>query len=187
MSREFDQHRHAIRRDIEAIVGSLAQPRDALVASVDPANHSVRVRIMPEDVLSGWIPDASAMSAGGGYGIVAPPSVGDQVHVVFAHGDQDHPRIVGRIFSVQDLPPVSPATGKAVQPREFAVFCPGAWLHFSGGVIHAEATSIQFKGDVFVDGKITSTGDQVAGTVSQQHHTHGGVKAGGDHTAQPDQ
>ena len=147
----IDHLRNALRRDTESIVASIAQPRYATVASVDPAAHAIRVTIQPEGVLSGWIPDASAVSAGGGFGIVSPPSVGDQVLVVHAHGDADHPVVVGRVFSSVDVPPTSPITNKAVQPGEVGVFLPGgAFLHATGGQWH-------IKGDLIVDGNVSST------------------------------
>jgi hypothetical protein len=73
---------NVIRRDLEAIVGQQAQPRFAVVAGTDETTHSVRVLVQPEGVLSGWIPDASAVMATGGFGIVAPLRVGDQVKVL---------------------------------------------------------------------------------------------------------
>lgn len=160
--------RHAIRRDTEAMVGSLAMPRDAIVSNVDPARHMVRVTLQPEGVLSGWIPDASAMSGGGGFGVIAPCAIGDQVHVSFAHGDADNGRIIGRIFSTMDMPPTSPkdtGTGKPVQPREWAVFCPGAFIHMSGGTVYVQASELRLKGNLVVDGDISST----TGDVSDKH------------------
>lgn len=151
--------RNAIRRDTEQIVASLAQPRFATVTSVDPNTHSVRVTIQPEATLSGWIPDASAVSAGGGFGIVAPLGMGDQVLVVHPHGDTDHPVVVGRLFSSIDMPPVSSVTGKPVQPGEFGVFLPdGTFLHATGGAWN-------IKGNLVVDGDVTST----TGDVSDRH------------------
>lgn len=149
----FEHLRNAIRRDTEAVVASIAQPRYATVSSVDPAAHSIRVTLQPEGVLSGWIPDASAVSAGGGFGIVSPPNVGDQVLVVHAHGDADHPVVVGRVFSSVDVPPTSPITGKAVQPGEVGIFLPG------GAYIHGTSGKWHIKGDLFVDGNVTSTKD----------------------------
>ena len=146
--------RNALRRDAEALVASIAQPRYATVASVDPATHSVRVMIQPDGVLSGWIPDGQAFASGGqGAIIVAPPAVGDQVAVDFPHGDADHPRITGRLFSSVDAPPVSPVTGKPVQPGEVGIFQPGsAFIHGTGGRWF-------IGGDLVVTGTITSTGD----------------------------
>ena len=37
-----------------------AQPRLAVVQSVDPASFTVRVTVQPEGVLTGWLPVTSA-------------------------------------------------------------------------------------------------------------------------------
>ncbi len=193
----MDAFRNAIRRDTAAMVGSVAQPRFATVESVDASTHSVRLTLQPEGVLTGWVPDASAFATGGGYGMVFPLSVGDQVKVVHANGDADNPVIVGRLFSTVDMPPVSQATGKPVQSGEFGVFTDGAWLHMSGGVIYAQATKLVFTGDVDVTGNMTITGtltvsgiiksltDVLAMAISLLRHLHGGVKSGGNLTSTP--
>jgi phage baseplate assembly protein gpV len=214
MSREMNIMRHAIRRDAESIAASLATPRFATVESVDPDNHALRLNIQPEGILTGWVPDGACFATGGGFGCVFPPSVGDQLVVVFPHGDADQPVVVGRTYSAVDRPPVSPATGKAVQPGEFAVFTDGAWIHITGGSIHAQATQFLFKGDMILDGNLTVTGDQnIEGTkdgstgalrtkgeildLAGSHgslddlrtvhndHLHGGVQEGGADTSTP--
>ena len=181
----MDALRNAIARDTQAMISSVAQPRHALVEAVDPHTHSVRLRLQPEDVVTGWVPDASAFATGNGYGVVCPLAPGDQVIVLHAHGDADSPVVVGRLFSTVDLPPNSPATGKPVGSREFAVFTDGAYLHIAGGVIHGSASKFVLKGDVELDGKFTATGDVVAGTVSLQQHKHQNVKSGGDLSGVP--
>ncbi|MBR0643982.1 phage baseplate assembly protein V [Plastoroseomonas hellenica] len=71
----------------------------------------------------------------------------------------------------------------------------------AGGVVEVHAASqillraprvvieapdgVQITGDVTVEGTITSTGDQTAGGVSQQHHRHGGVEPGGGNSGEP--
>jgi phage baseplate assembly protein gpV len=42
-----------------------------------------------------------------------------------------------------------------------------------------------FNGDIQVNGKINTTGDVVAGTVSLKTHKHGGVASGGSQTGTP--
>ena len=144
----------AIMQRVAAHVGSVAQPRLATVSAFDPTQHAVRVTIQPEGTLSGWIP-LGAAAVGNGVGIVAPPSLNDQVLVVHQEGDSEHPHVVGRLFSHVAMPPVSPATGKPVQPGEVGVFTPGAWLHISGGTVYGSATSWQLSGDVVVEGDVS--------------------------------
>lgn len=63
----------------------------------------------------------------------------------------------------------------------------------SGGAATVQAPSVTvdsptttLTGDLQVDGSIHSDGDTVAGSVSLQHHTHGGVRGGPDHSGPPD-
>ena len=179
----MDRLLSALRRHSSDLDARNAQPRCALVTSVDADSHTCRVTIQPEGVLSGWIP-VPAMGVGG-VAIVSPPSVGDQVFVNFQEGDHEHPIVVGRLFSAADLPPTSSATGRSVQSGELGIFADGAWIHIAGGVVHAQASKFQIKGDVELDGKLTATGDIIAGTVSLQQHVQTGVKAGQDISGPP--
>lgn len=54
-----------------------------------------------------------------------------------------------------------------------------------GGRVNITTALLTVNGDVQVNGSITSTGDQVAGGISQTGHTHGGVESGGSKTGGP--
>jgi phage baseplate assembly protein gpV len=196
----MNKFRALIRRDIEAAIATVAQPRFATISSVDPANHAVRVLVQPEGIMSAWIPDSSAVMASGGFGVVAPCGVGDQVKVIFSHGDSDHPVVVGRVFSTVDMPPTSPVTGKAVQPGEFGVFTRGgAWTHYPvDGSVHTNAPqgmfivgntkiigNLEVTLDATIDGDLSiegiadgSTGGIVAkGNITDLAGSHGTLEA----------
>lgn len=166
------------------------QPRLATVSSVDPDTHSVRVELEPEGVLSPWMPIGAA-AVGDGIGIVAPPSPGDQVLVAPQEGSSDHLVVVARLFSTRAAPPVSPVTGKTIQPKEVGIFAPGVVFHITGGKVHVHASEIaiigdvKIRGDVAVEGDITATKDVTAGPVSLRHHQHTGVRGGGDISGPP--
>ena len=150
--------------------GALGQPRHALVTSVDPTSHSVKVSIQPEGLESGWIPDA-AVSAGG-LRIACPAEIGTQVLVVPVEGDAEHPVVVARLFDVSIAPPMSPATGKPVQAGEIGVFLDGGcYMHLAGG-------SVFLGGKIVVDGSIQVSGDVVAAGISLTGHVHQGVQPG---------
>lgn len=179
--------RHASHMDSRA-----AHPRCALVTSVDADGHTVRVTIQPEGVLSGWIP-VPAVGVGG-VSIVSPPSVGDQVVVVFQEGDHEHPLVMGRLFSSVDKPPTSPISGKAIGADELGIFGGGgAFLHLTGDGIWHFKGPVKIDGDVEITGKLTTTGiiksleDVVAKVVSLFSHTHSGVKSGGGSSGGPNQ
>jgi phage baseplate assembly protein gpV len=183
--------RNAIMRDTEALIATIAQPRDGIVTDVDPKTNEVRVKIMPEGVQTGWIPDCTAMSASGGYGVMSPTDVGDQVHLSFAYGDSDQPRVIGRVNSNADLPSVMTATGKPTQSKEWSVSMPGASIHVSGGKLYINCTSLELTGDLNMTGNITvtgtihATGDIVSDNISLKQHVHNGVQSGSNNTGQP--
>ena len=52
-------------------------------------------------------------------------------------------------------------------------------------VLVVKAGGVQITGDLTVSGKITATGDVVAGSVSVQQHLHGGVQSGAAKTSMP--
>ena len=93
---DFEDIMQAVMRRVERVVGSVAHDRHATVESVNPNNHSVKVRIQPEGILTGWIPCGSV--AVGNASMVCPPSPGDQVVVSPAEGDGDSWRV--RPFSL---------------------------------------------------------------------------------------
>ena len=112
-----------------------AQPRFGIVSSVNIEKATARVVLQPDGVLSGWLPVLTAW-AGAGWGLVCPPSPGDQVLVVAQEGLSEHGVIVGRAFSEAAKPPTAPV-GEL-------------WLvHKSGSHIKlANDGSIYIKGDL---------------------------------------
>src|SRR6516165_2050847 len=84
-----------------------AQPRFGIVTSVSPSDATVRVLLQPEAVLTGWLPVLSPW-VGAGWGMICPPSPGDQVMVLAQEGDAEHGIIVGRAYSDQQAPPATP-------------------------------------------------------------------------------
>ncbi|MCA7118175.1 MAG: phage baseplate assembly protein V [Acidibrevibacterium sp.] len=164
---------NALRAHAGALDQAIAQPRFALVSSVDPTSYTARVLLQPEGVLSGWLPIITAW-VGNGWGLAAPPSPGDQVLVIAHEGDSEHGIIVGGAFSLAAPPPQAPA-------GEF-------WLvHQSGsfvklladGSIAVNATTLNVTGNLSVNGTITATGDVADGhgtlaslRATYDEHTH---------------
>ena len=115
------------------------------LSNVIKSHATARVIIQPEGVLSGWLPVLSQW-VGNGWGIACPPSPGDQVLLVPQDGDIEQGVIVGRVFSVNQMPPVAPG-------GEF-------WL------VHKTGSSLKLCND----GTIQIQGDlHVAGDVYDQH------------------
>ncbi len=156
----------------------LGQPRFAVVADTNPAEHTVRVHLQPGNRLSGWL-QVPAVAVGNGCGVVSMPAPGDQVSVVPQEGDAQHPIIVGRYFSAQARPPVSPISGQPVQPgTEFGVFLP------NGSFLHATADGRwHIKGDLVVDGDVSDRhGSLDRLRQNYSAHLHDGVQTGGSRT-----
>lgn len=143
------------------------------VSSVNPNDHTARVNLQPEDVLTGWLP-MMAHWVGAGWGAVSLPEVGDQVIVVPQEGDAEHGVILGKVYHDQHRPPVAPA-------KEM-------WLvHHTGSFIKlVEDGTIQMKGDLHVDGEVFDRHgslDRLRGHYNA--HVHGGVQSGASQTSVP--
>jgi phage baseplate assembly protein gpV len=161
---------HVLKLQGAAETSRQGKARHALVVATDPTNHSVKVAIQPENVVSGWIPDPGLACAG--LQIACPSEIGTQVLVVPLEGDAEHPVIVCRLFDTTMRPPLSPVTGEPVQPGEFGIFLQG------GNYLHLTASTIAIRGNVTIDGTLKTTGDVVAKSVSVAGHRHDGVSAG---------
>ena len=145
---------HSAAQDQASGVG-----RFGIVTSVDPKTATARVTLQPEGVLSGWLPLLTPW-VGNGWGLVCPPSPGDQVLVLPQEGDAEHGLVVAASWSAQTVPPAAPS-------GEF-------WLvHRSGSFLKLQNDgTIQINGPVTVDGDLHSTGD-----VSDRHGALSGLRA----------
>jgi phage gp45-like len=98
---------NALKAQSGALDGAQGQPRFGVVASVDPARHAARVRLQPENVLTGWLPVLSPW-VGAGWGMAAPPMPGQQVLVLPQDGEGEHGVIVGGAWSDASTAPAAP-------------------------------------------------------------------------------
>ena len=116
-------------------------PRFGIVTSVNPATATARVTLQPEGVLTGWLPLLTPW-VGNGWGLVCPPSPGDQVLVLPQEGDAEHGLIIAASWSAKTSPPQAP-------PGEF-------WLvHKSGSFLKLQNDgTVQIKGDLHVAGDV---------------------------------
>lgn len=127
----MQDHLNAARREAERVLGNVAQPRMGLVSSYDPDRYSVKVRLQPEGTETGWMPMASP-GVGNGFGIFAPPALGDQVLVLHQEGSSGSPVAVAGIYSDADRPVVEGLGG-----------CPAGekWI------VHQSGARIRFQAD----------------------------------------
>jgi len=169
-----------MRMQAEMAGGNRASTRIATVSSYDPDNYCAKVIIQPDNVETGWLPVTSPW-IGNGWGLFAPPAVGDMVEVQFQEGSIEAGFIVGRFYNDKQRPLATPG-------GEFwLVHKSGSLLKFhNDGTVeltaHAAmtytATQHNFVGPVSMNstlqtsGKITGGADiQAAGNVSDQGGT----------------
>jgi hypothetical protein len=139
---------NALKAQAAALDQSQGQPRFATVTSVDPASYAAKVTLQPEGVVTGWLPILSPW-IGAGWGLVCPPSPGDQVLVLAQEGDADHGVIVGRAFSDAQRPPAG-ITGEL-----WLVHSTGSFLKLhNDGSVEGQATAWNLTGDLHVTGDI---------------------------------
>lgn len=131
---------NAVRAHAQMSVGEKVTHRVGQITAYDPNKYAVKVKMWPDTQESlGWIPLASTY-IGAGWGLVAGPSIGDQVIVAFDREDQDAGVVVGRFFTDVEQPPAAPS-------GEF-------W------VVHKSGSSIKITND----GKVTVT-DKAGSTI----------------------
>ncbi len=156
----MDRLMNALKGQSAAQDQSTGAPRFGLVTSVDPATATARVTLQPEGVLTGWLPILTPW-AGNGWGLVCPPSPGDQVLVIPQEGDAEHGLILAASWSDKTAPPPAPS-------GEF-------WLlHRSGSFLKLQNDgTIQVKGDLHVSGDVyDSHGPLSALRTHYNAHTH---------------
>jgi hypothetical protein len=152
---------NALKAQAGALDLQRGQPRLALVTSVDPSSSTARVSLQPEGVLTGWLPIATAWS-GAGWGLICPPTPGDQVLVIPQEGDAEHGILVARLYSATQPPPAAPS-GEL-------------WL------VHQSGSSLKLTSD----GTIRVQGDlHVAGDVYDAHGPMSGLRAHYDEHVHP--
>lgn len=151
--------RNQMRLAAQLAGGDVAESRAGIVRSYDPDMAAARVefvdRSQPESgaepFLSGWLPVTSPW-VGNGWGMDAPPSVGDQVEVKFFGGSIENGYVCGRLYSDADRPPGAPS-------GEF-------W------VVHKSGSALRFKND----GTVEVVAQTTAKYTAQLHHFVGAVQ-----------
>lgn len=104
-----DAFANLIRAHAQMAQGEKSGHRVGQITAYDPNKYAVKVKFWPRtDESTGWIPLASTY-VGAGWGLVAAPSVGDQVIVAFDLEDQDAGVVVGRFYTDVEQPPAAPS------------------------------------------------------------------------------
>src|SRR5450755_4637887 len=90
--------RNHMRLEAERAQSIEARTRIGIVDGYDPSHYSVKVRIQPENILTGWMPLTSPW-VGNQWGMYAPPSLGDIVDVHFQQNSSNAGFVVQKFFS----------------------------------------------------------------------------------------
>jgi hypothetical protein len=212
-------HRAEMGRSID---DRIAHPRQGRVTGYNPATpHLIKVLILPEgdfplapgqNFETDWI-QYSPAAPGDGWGIYAPPFIGQQVTVQFQEHDRDAPIVTALHNDANHLPPGTIQSGEIMAINKFGVrvymkadgslystapagytlvgngTLQGNWL-VTGTLTVAELLTaeagISATGS---EGVIIATGDVIAGygttNASGLHHVHSGVTTGGGDTGPP--
>lgn len=141
-----------VMRDQAAMqAGDRATTRVGTISSYDPGAYAVKVMLQPDNTETNWLPLLSPW-IGNGWGLFAPPSIGDMVEVQFHDADFDAGLACLRFFSDINRP-------LSVQSGEF-------WLvHQSGAFFKlTNDGKALINGQVEIDAtapaiKITATGN----------------------------
>lgn len=144
-----------------ALEATTARPRWGVVASVDPAGPYVRVKLKPEDVLTGWMP-VLQQAAGGGWSVTTLPTPGMQALVIFDLGDAQNGIVVGfshstgaRLASI----PASEGAGGTVNPTATPLAAGETVLSGPDGqAIRIGPAGIYLRGTVMIDGNLRVNG-----------------------------
>lgn len=135
-----------------ALDGLSAQARFGLVASFDSTNYAARIRLQPEDVLTGWLPVLTQW-VGAGWGMATPLSPGDQVLVLAQEGDAEQAVVIGRVWSSVDPPPTAPVG------ELWLVHKTGSSLKLQNdGTMAITAPTVTISGDLHVSGEVQDLG-----------------------------
>lgn len=157
--------------------GDRSTVRIGTVSSYHPENYSCKVLIQPENVETGWLPILSPW-VGNGWGLFAPPALGDMVDVHFQEGSIEAGFVSQRFFNDSDRPlPVQPGefwlvhqSGSLLKflndgsvelnTRQGLTATVGAYLTANvTGKVTVTAQEVDITCDVKVTGNITATGN----------------------------
>jgi hypothetical protein len=110
-----------VRRECQRVLAQRATTRMGIVDSYDPDLYCAKVRIQPENVLTGFLP-ISTEWAGNGWGDVNGLTPGTVVDVHFQEGGKNAGYISKRFFSSITRPPGPVPAGESWRVHETGSF-----------------------------------------------------------------
>nr|DAR64830.1 MAG TPA: baseplate assembly protein V [Caudoviricetes sp.] len=173
-------------RRIESII------RFGLIAEVDHAQAKARVKC--GEILTDFIPFITMRS--GTTKTWSPPTQGEQCVILAASGELTTACIITGLYTQN-----SPSHSADEHVIEFPDGAKITYNHANSDLvvtgiktasitaanqIDIDCPTVNIKGNVNIDGEVTSTGDMIAGGISQMTHKHKDVSKGKDKTGEPE-
>lgn len=165
--------------------------RFGTIAEVD--YDTARARVKSGQILTDFLPFIALRA--GTTKTWSPPTAGEQCIILAASGEFTTACVLVGLYT-QNSPSHSPdvhviqfADGASIEynhatGRLNVVGIKSAFINASEQ-IEIFCPTVKIKGDVNIEGKVTSTGDMVAGGISQINHKHGDVQSGPSTTGKP--
>lgn len=162
---------NTMRQQADMAGGARAMVRHGIVSGYDPGSYCAKVRVMPEDRETGWLPIVSPW-IGNGWGLFAPPSIGDAVEVQFQEDDAEAGYVCQRFFNDSDRP-------LSVQSGEF-------WLVHKTGAFFKLTNDGKalINGQAEIDATAPTINITATGNITAQAGGNATVQAGGTATIQ---
>lgn len=162
-----------------ALNGMIARGSVALV-NAGAKLQTLQVKLLADEVKS----DMEHFEA---YGFTSHPKAGAEAITAFVGGDRSHGVVLvvaDRRYRLTGL--VEGEVAMYSDEGDSIVFRRGRTIEVNtlNYVVNASGGGT-FNGDLNINGSVHASGDVTAGSVSLQHHTHGGVQTGGGSTSQP--
>ena len=159
--------------------------RFGTIAEVDHA--TARARVKSGEILTDFLPFITLRAA---------PTKGEQCVILAASGEFTTACVLVGLYT-QNAPSQSPdvhviqfADGATIEYNQASgrlnvVGIKSAFINASNQ-IEIFCPMVKIKGDVKIEGSVTSTGDMIAGGISQINHKHGDVQSGPSKTGKPE-
>lgn len=165
------QERNRMLLAAQMAASGRASTRVGRVTSYDPVNYCVVVQLMPNGEPTGWLPVVSPW-IGNGWGLFAPPSIGDLVEVQFVDDNVESGFVCQRFFNDSDRP-------LSVQSGEF-------WLVHKTGAFFKLTNDGKalINGQAEIDATAPTINITATGNITAQAGGNATVQAGGTATIQ---
>jgi phage baseplate assembly protein V len=162
--------------------------RVGTISDVDYEKQLVRVQI--GELKTGWLRFLTLRA--GSVRIWSPPSLDEQVVVISIGGELKQGLVIPALFQNAFPAPSNSADVHCIAFKDDAVIEYNTATHAlsitlpaAGSLTLTAPGGVTINGNITVTGTIHSTGDQIAGVISEINHVHGGVEGGSSNTGAP--